>query len=547
MNRLSRHLLFFAVLLMFLLSGLATQAQTTEPPDQYYASLPLVIQAGEPASVLSPRSINVTPDTANSAQAEVGSDGGQLRATGADGVTYTLVIPAGALAYTQTLTLTPSATVSGVPLSGGALAAVQIAPADLVLMQAATLTVSTPVAPDEALTSYGFGFDGTGMEFHLRTVDETSALQSVSPVAVKIITLRVPKLRGYGVASGKPTEVTHYRQRNRPTRIADQIAEDDLFVPIDVNAGIATLEKSHGQMMGLLSQSANNPGLIEDAVVAYVEWINSFRSSERLREHFASHKQQFIEGLRAAIKNASGRAYQRCVTDHNAAEGLRLQRWLYYLYTYALPMDPSYLEALVSTCFTFELKLSAKFERDGTSTVGDLTKVYSVAHVEALVRLRPQMNYPQFRLVGQSELTVHAANVSASGACSASFAQGMVAPVRVIDMQIIPSLNGRDVQVASLLFATGTGIEGDATFSCGESSRTDYFPLYAHEFAAMHDDELVSGTLGGVFRLKDHWKPGTGEQIATTDAAYHRQETFPGGYIYIFTETTTFEIYHRPQ
>jgi hypothetical protein len=551
MKRLARLALVLPLLAVLLISSVATQARTSDTPaQQYTAYLPLINREGQPSTALPPLSISVTADATSAASAPIGSEGGQLSAVGADGTMYTLDVPAGALAYTQTLSLTPSASVSGLPLSGGSLGAVQLAPADLLLMQPATLTISSAIASDVALTSYGYGFDGAGAEFHLRRADEPAALMSASPAAVKIITIRTPKLRGYGVARGKPAEASQYRERNRPSRTADQIAEDDLFVPLNTEGFIVSLQKSHAQVMGLLNQSANNPGLIEDAVVAYVEWLSSFKSSPGLNERFAPEKQQFVEGLRTAIKQASARAYQRCTDDNNALEGLRLQRWLYYLYTYALPMDPSYLEALVMKCFSFDVEFHSSITRDGTPTVAGLSPIVIKSEVAATISLRPRMNYPQFSLVGQSELTVVEASTTVGGECSGSYSQGTVAPVRVIDMLLIPAVDGGRVEVASLLFDSGTGIEGELTITCGESSFTSDWPVYAHEFATMHATERLTSYeqgKGGVFHLEDHWQAGQGEQVANTGTAYHRTKTFSASYIYVFTEQTDFEIYHRPQ
>ena len=88
-----------------------------------------------------------------------------LTATAVDGTTYTLEIPAGALLGPETITMTPVAGVSGLPLSGGLRAGVQIEPHGLMLQRPAQLTIDSPDAgPLSAQTA--FLFHEGGADFH---------------------------------------------------------------------------------------------------------------------------------------------------------------------------------------------------------------------------------------------------------------------------------------------------------------------------------------------------------------------------------------------
>ena len=89
-----------------------------------------------------------------------------IKATGADGTTYTLVIPAGALIGPETITLTPVLPVGDLPLSGGLEAAVELKPHGLVLLKQATLTIDAPsLGPIAQQTP--FYFHEGGEDFHL--------------------------------------------------------------------------------------------------------------------------------------------------------------------------------------------------------------------------------------------------------------------------------------------------------------------------------------------------------------------------------------------
>jgi hypothetical protein len=517
--------------------------------DRHVVYLPALRNAGDPPAQPPPPaesalSITVAPDAARAVSAPVGPEGGQLSATGADGAVYTLSIPAGALAYTQTLTLTPSASVAGLPLSGGALGAAQLAPEGLLLMQAATLTMTPPEIGEEA-SIYAFGFDGSGAEFHLRGGDAV-APQGAELAGAKIITIRAPRLRGYGAGKGTPADVTRYRARHRPTRVADQIVEDDLFAPLPTYKEWLQ-EKQHqmAAILAMLDQARSKPEAIEEAVVAYVEW------DYRVTQHpngtdLAPERAEFRERLRQAVQAASAGAAERCRNDHSLADGLRLQRWLYYLYTYALPMDPSYLEALVIECLSFDLEVKASFVR--SSRLGN-DEVKVEAQVESRIPLKPRLNYPLFSLAGQGDLTVkHASYSSSDEACWEQFTPATAHPMRVIDVSIVTD-SGDGFAVDSILFAPGKGIWGTVTWACGESGpfSIDYNYLYAAEFSMMHSDEMHGGANSEVFRLPI-WQRSIGDQVATTGTAYVRSKDLPdpAANTWHVVEDTTFTLIHRP-
>ena len=90
------------------------------------------------------------------------AQGGEVEATAANGVRYTLRVPAGALLEPATITLTPG-TLTGLPGGGSAFATVQAAPSGLQFVVPATLTITAPggvpAAPLSALVSGAGGFE----------------------------------------------------------------------------------------------------------------------------------------------------------------------------------------------------------------------------------------------------------------------------------------------------------------------------------------------------------------------------------------------------
>lgn len=533
-------------ILVMLICALTPSAASSQ--DRHVVYLPALHKPGQPPTPtpptptpdLSPLSISVAFDAERAVSAPVGAEGGQLSATGADGTVYTLSIPAGALAYTQTLTLAPSASVAGLPLSGGALGAAQIAPEGLILMQPATLTIAPPELP-EAATIYAFGFDDTGAEFHLRGSDDAAAQLA----GTKTISIRAPKLRGYGAGKGTQADVAQYRGKHRPSRIADRIVEDGLIVLLPTyEEWVEEKREEMGDILALLKQAGKQPEAIEEAVLAYIEWDYRVGRHPQKDTDLGPERAAFRERLRQAIKTASAGAAERCYSKHNLADGLRLQRWLYYLYTYAKPTDSRYLEAMVMKCLSFDLEVQASFVRNGNPGG---TNIRIDVGVESRIRLKPVLNYPLFGLVGQGELTVKRAIYNSQVECSERFIPKTTHPMRVINVTIVPDgSNGYNVD--SILFDPGKGIQGTVFWTCdsGDGDKA-YDLLYTAEFSMIHQDELHGGTNSGIFRLP-HWQPSGGDQIATTGKTYQRSKDLPDavGTIWRVEEDTTFILRHRP-
>lgn len=102
----------------------------------------------------------------DTAQAGAGTvttaSGGSVQATAADGTVYTLAVPAGAVAATTTVRLTPVTGVAGVNPPISVLAGVQIEPDGLVLARPARLTIDVPAGvPAAAVAALHISDGGT--------------------------------------------------------------------------------------------------------------------------------------------------------------------------------------------------------------------------------------------------------------------------------------------------------------------------------------------------------------------------------------------------
>jgi hypothetical protein len=111
-----------------------------------------------------PESVSVTTDPSRAASARILTTGGSVQATGADGTVYTLTIPADALLFDTTITMTPLTGVAGLDSPDGQPLGVQLEPDGLRFLNFATLTFSPPEGARRQ--AFAFSYHGNGAELH---------------------------------------------------------------------------------------------------------------------------------------------------------------------------------------------------------------------------------------------------------------------------------------------------------------------------------------------------------------------------------------------
>jgi hypothetical protein len=117
----------------------------------------------------------------------------EIAAVAADGTSYTLTVPAGALLGPTTITMTPVASVPGLPLSGGLAAGVQIEPHGLMLLQPASLEITSPdLGPINQQTA--FLFHEGGSDFHLYPMAMPEAGDDADTVRMSLTHFSTPGL-----------------------------------------------------------------------------------------------------------------------------------------------------------------------------------------------------------------------------------------------------------------------------------------------------------------------------------------------------------------
>lgn len=158
----------------------------------------------------------VTLDATRTATATIGSAGGVLTATAADGRVYTLSVPAGALATDTEITATPVSSMGSAPLAAGVKGAVRFGPAGLTFAFPATLRIQgagTTAAAGRRLVGFVRSDDGARMQLMpAGAVD--GALE-----------LLVPHFSDAGTSEATPAELALVPPTT-PQTVAEQIMQD---------------------------------------------------------------------------------------------------------------------------------------------------------------------------------------------------------------------------------------------------------------------------------------------------------------------------------
>jgi hypothetical protein len=148
-----------------------------------------------------PVKVIVTRDSGHAARALVPIAGGTISAVGGDGSRFTLTVPPNALPTDTTVTVTPVSSIAGLPLSGGLVAAVHLEPEGLHFNAPVVLRIEPARAVPPA-QQMGFGYLGTGDDFHLYPLDRGGTLG-----------MRLLHFSGAGVAAGTQADASALGQR----------------------------------------------------------------------------------------------------------------------------------------------------------------------------------------------------------------------------------------------------------------------------------------------------------------------------------------------
>ena len=265
-------------------------------------------------------------DAPRAASQLITASGGTVTASGADGTTYALDVPAGALSDDETITLTPITKVGGFAVGKGIVAGVHAEPSGLHLLNPATLTITLPQAPAERLI--GFQYEGDGTEFGGALVVGTGATAR----------LRVTEFSGFGAGTESSPELRAILAR--PSAAASQRFADEFLALSaqgvrDQAAYLDVLRRWYRQVVrpGLTGAVGSDPRL-RQALRDYNQWLIAVQQGSLvlglaadLDTPMRPEQAEALGLVATALRDAVARADARCLAQHSLAEAETALEW----------------------------------------------------------------------------------------------------------------------------------------------------------------------------------------------------------------------------
>src|SRR5262245_7018422 len=203
------------------LSGAYAQPRAQE--QRYAVYLPVAIGGAAASQPGTPVPVRFVDDAARATHAAIGPEGGTLSATAADGTRFELTVPADALDFTETITMTPVLRAESLPLSGGLVGAVDLEPAGLTFYQPATLKI-TPAALAPGFKTIGFAYNGTGEQFHLRPLAPGAGNVQIQDEEIDL-EVPMPSIRPVGAGRGSQADIDRQQAQTAPADPQDALEQ----------------------------------------------------------------------------------------------------------------------------------------------------------------------------------------------------------------------------------------------------------------------------------------------------------------------------------
>ncbi len=277
---------------------------------------PLSSEVGSALSAAgNPLTVKFNTDALSNASQVIGSAGGTLRATGPDGTRFTLDVPPGALDQDAAISMTPVKTVDGLPLSGGLVGAVQLAPDGLAFSTPVTLTIETKnAASAPGFTTVSFMAQRDGREFHLYP----------SRVEKNRITIRLAHFSGLG--SGKATEqdIATQKDTHSPTGAVARLSQE-IVQAAAMDSVRSQIKQAYLEMEKRLD-NAHTDADLRIAQSDFIEWwmeVEELGLSEEFQDDINLALSLYAQRIRQLVEQLS----QDCINQRDASHLGTLRRW----------------------------------------------------------------------------------------------------------------------------------------------------------------------------------------------------------------------------
>lgn len=323
-----------------------------------------------------PIKLTVSLDKDHSTEAVIGMEGGTLSTTGTDGTVYKLDIPAKALVSETKITMTPVASLSGLPGEPHTYA-VQFAPEGLYFYEDAILTITPPnPIPVESQIYFNFHGDGTGfgLAAPLKDLQEMKIrvfhFSGIGVAEVSINTLPDLQAQLSGDAMVRIESLVNRRLDEERARERARVEATSLTPEELANL----IDRYEQQEVAPALESAG------DSCVAGKEAIAKVLQLERERQLLGTSSgmsEKAAADLRALISKASincvKQEYQRCVDEHHINGMIPLYVGLMRMHALLggeggpEPEELQVAKDLTTKCLTFELQ----FHSEGSFDTGD--------------------------------------------------------------------------------------------------------------------------------------------------------------------------------
>jgi hypothetical protein len=250
-------------------------------------------------------SLNLTKvqvDEGRAARKTIDETGGVLTTTGADGVVYTLTIPAGALSEPTEIAIYPVSKFAQNLFSGGLDAGAHMTPEGQLFAKPVTLAMQLKTAPNPADT-WGFGYEGDAVEPHLVPMTVTGST----------VSMKLRHFSGGGAGHGswvpaEPTRAEHFAYQSIAIvlrRHPNMGPEQWDFIANDIMAEWFTTHFTGAKSLRNLD-SLTRPLRIA-AILDFFSWrtiVDQYPEVyQRLSSLYGTGQLDLISGVKAAIGN----------------------------------------------------------------------------------------------------------------------------------------------------------------------------------------------------------------------------------------------------
>lgn len=270
--------------------------------------------------------VGVQLEASRAVRRVLSKEGGTLRATAADGSTFTLTIPPDALVGREEIILTPVASITGLPAGVTLAAGVQMAPDGLFLLEPATLTIESAkgVAADQEVT-FGWTRDGRGVHAQF------------PEIAPRVPTFQISHFSGAAVAAGSgegaeaiikgqalPCAGQFFAEMGPLLRRLRRAALTGSSTPEDGAKIVEAFNRISRRYLDRVLKPVAKPAETDDlllpcAIAAVYTWERQAQLllGDSVKQEFGADIDALNDSIYKGIANAFNRSYQRCMRNES--------------------------------------------------------------------------------------------------------------------------------------------------------------------------------------------------------------------------------------